>query len=571
MAVTVSAPVPAADEDLLPPINWWPMTFSIFVVFLPNGLTPREHPSATELVLTVAGMAIFIGLIATAAVYWRRQRPFLWVTGPFMLLGLSFASFYPAAAVLCFIFAACLVPWAVNGAGWRTVRLVGLIVSLMLWEASVAPDPKLSHQWFIAALFCATSAALYVWVVRMSLNAHRLAKLSERKRIATDLHGMIGQPLADIATKAAAGAGAPAAAAFQEIESIARHTLVEVRRAIRGYRAEAVETDGSYAPAVLSASGHTVPSILWWPALISLFIAYLPGGLEMRNGASPLHWLLTGIGMVVFAALVATSVRYWRGNQPLLCAAIVLALIALVAIPYGSIASLSPEFGVFLKQWWWFTIPAFSALCAGGFICVTSMSLSVHGLAKVSERERISRDLHDVLGHTLSLIALKAELGGRLLLQDAGSARAYTEVADIERVARHGLASIQQAIGGESVDSLDDEFDRALATLNTAGVVIDCTREPVRIAASHESVLGLALREAVTNVVRHAHAGKCSIRLRKQKALCVLEVCDDGGGGDASDGLGLRGMRERIEAMGGSVSREIRDGTRLTVRLPASA
>lgn len=571
MAVAVSAPTPAADEDLLPPINWWPMTFSIFVVFLPSGLTPREHASATELVLTVAGLAIFIGLIATAAVYWRRQKPFLWVTGPFMLLGLSFASFYPAAAVLCFIFAACLVPWAVNGAGWRTVRLVGLMVSLMLWEASVATEWNLARQWLVAAMFCATSAALYVWVVRMSLNAHRLAKISERKRIATDLHGLLGKPLTDIAAMASSGAGAPSTGAFAEIETIARQTLAEVRRAIRAYRAETVETDGSYTPAVLSGSGHTIPSILWWPALISLFIAYLPNGMEMRTGANPLHWLLTGAGMVGFAALVAISVRYWRGNQPLLCSAIAVALVALVAIPYGQIASSSPMFGEFLKQWWWFSIPAFSALCAGGFICVTSMSLGVHGLAKLSERERISRDLHDVLGHTLSLIALKAELGGRLLLQDPAAARASTEIADIERVARHGLANIQQAIGGESVESLDDEFDRAMATLNTAGVTLACSREPVRIDAAHESVLGLALREAVTNVVRHARAGRCSITLRKQKALCVLEVCDDGGGGDPSEGLGLRGMRERIEAMGGSVSREIRDGTHLTVRLPAGA
>jgi signal transduction histidine kinase len=559
------------DEDLLPPINWWPMIFSIFVVYLPNGLAPREHASLAELLLTSLGMAAFVALVVTAAVCWRRRRPFLWVAAPFTVLGLLFAPYYPGAAVLCFIFASCIVPWAVNGAGWRTARLVTLVISIVLWEASVATDQELRRQWLIAALFCGTSAAVYVWVVRMSLNAHRVAKLTERKRIAADLHGLLGSALAGIATLATRAGQAPSAGALAEIESISRQTLAEVRRTIRGYRAETLDREVAYTPAVLTAAGSSIPSILWWPALISLFMAYLPGGLEMRGDASPLQWLLTGTGMVVFVALLAASITFWRSKRPLVGAASVVALIAVAAVPYGEIAALSPEFSEFLKLWWWFSIPAFSALCAAGFICVTSMSLGVHRLAKVSERERIARDLHDVLGHTLSVITLKAELGGRLLMQDTELDRTRIEIADIERVARLGLAEINQAIGGGAIESLDDEFDRAMATLHTAGIAVECRREPVGIDAGRQFALALALREAVTNIVRHAQAGKCSLRLLKQNARYVLEVCDDGRGGLAAEGLGLRGMRERIEAMGGSVSRETREGTRLTVRLPAVA
>jgi len=570
--VSTLARMHLADEDLQPPINWWPMIFSIFVVYLPNGLAPRAHASGLELTLTTLGMAVFIALVVTAAVCWRRRKPFLWVVAPFTLLGLAFAWHYPGAAVLCFIFASCIVPWAVNGAGWRTARLVALITVLVLWIASVEPDSVLREQWLIAAFFCATSAAIYVWVVRMSLNAHRLAKSSERKRIAADLHGLLGQALSDIASHAGRARDRPStAAALAAIEAIARQALADVRRTIRGYRDETLEREVSYTPAVLSAAGSNIPSILWWPALISLFMAYLPGGLETNGGTSPLQWILTGTGMVAFVALLATSITLWRGNRPLLCGATVLGLIAVTVVPYGEIARQLPLFSEFMKLWWWFSIPVFSALCAAGFICVTSMSLGVHRLAKVSERERIARDLHDVLGHTLSLITLKAELGGRLLAHGMEPARAGIEIADIERVARQGLADIHQAIGGEVIDSLDDEFDRAMTTLHTAGVTVDCLRESVRIDAERQGALGLALREAVTNIVRHARAGKCSLRLRKLKTLYVLEVCDDGSGGVASEGLGLRGMRERIEAMGGSVSRQIRDGTQLIVRLPTHA
>lgn len=113
------------------------------------------------------------------------------------------------------------------------------------------------------------------------------------------------------------------------------------------------------------------------------------------------------------------------------------------------------------------------------------------------------------------------------------------------------------------------EIERARATLRTAGIAVECQCEAVALGTMHEGILGLALREAVTNIVRHARASTCSIRLQQQYNAYVLEVQDDGrGGGSEGEGLGLRGMRERIEALGGSVLRDISSGTRLTVRLP---
>ena len=97
---------------------------------------------------------------------------------------------------------------------------------------------------------------------------------------------------------------------------------------------------------------------------------------------------------------------------------------------------------------------------------------------------------------------------------------------------------------------------RARRTLETAGVAVNCEVAPVPLSPEQESVLALALREAVTNVLRHAQAQNCVVRLARQQQLCTLEVADDGCGGCAPEGNGLRGMRERLEALGGSLARQ---------------
>jgi two-component system sensor histidine kinase DesK len=174
-----------------------------------------------------------------------------------------------------------------------------------------------------------------------------------------------------------------------------------------------------------------------------------------------------------------------------------------------------------------------------------------------------------VVGHTLSLITLKCELAARLLAQLKDAERAQGEIADVEGISRQALADVKRTILGDRLDNIDTEFARATSTLRTAGIAVACERGQVRIDTAHESILGFALREAVTNVVRHAEARTCSIKLHQNRDAYILEVQDDGRGGVENEGLGLRGMRERIEALGGSVLREISAGSRLTVRLPS--
>src|SRR5271157_80106 len=193
----------------------------------------------------------------------------------------------------------------------------------------------------------------------------------------------------------------------------------------------------------------------------------------------------------------------------------------------------------------------------------------IEHLAKVAERERIARDLHDLLGHTLSLITLKAELARKLV--DRDPQRAKQEMQDVERTSRAALADVREAISGYRGQGFAAELIQARRTLETAGITVDCAASEVPLSPAQESVLALALREAVTNVVRHAQAQRCSVRLSRDRELCTLEIADNGRGVDAPEGNGLRGMRERLEAIGGSLQRQTEAGTRLVIHLPLAA
>jgi len=190
-------------------------------------------------------------------------------------------------------------------------------------------------------------------------------------------------------------------------------------------------------------------------------------------------------------------------------------------------------------------------------------------LAAVAERERIARDLHDVLGHTLSVVVLKAELAGRLVTIDP--ARAVSEMADVERTARSALAEIREAIGGYRSRGLIAEIDHARLTLQAAGVTLVSSTtqaDTAGLSAAEETVLALALREAVTNIVRHACATNCRLSLITQDGRRKLHVEDDGQHTLTREGNGLRGMRERVESLGGTLSLRRDHGTHLLIELP---
>lgn len=194
----------------------------------------------------------------------------------------------------------------------------------------------------------------------------------------------------------------------------------------------------------------------------------------------------------------------------------------------------------------------------------------IERLAKVAERERIARDLHDLLGHTLSVITLKSELASRLAARDP--VRAEREMFEVAQVSRQALKETREAVRGYRARDLSGELGAAKAMLAAAGVRLEYFAEPLTLTPAQEGTLALALREAVTNVVRHAQASSCTVRLTRAEGEVRLEVADDGLGKGAPDGSGVTGMRERAELLGGGL--EVKGnaaGTRLLLTLPTAA
>ncbi|HEV7607020.1 MAG TPA: sensor histidine kinase [Steroidobacteraceae bacterium] len=192
-------------------------------------------------------------------------------------------------------------------------------------------------------------------------------------------------------------------------------------------------------------------------------------------------------------------------------------------------------------------------------------------LATMAERERIGRDLHDLLGHTLSVVALKSELARKLIDRDLDAAR--TEIQEVERVARDALSQVRNAVSGIRCTALTAELIAATALLEAQGVRVKCETEHVKLPRDRETALALSLREATTNIRRHAAASGVTIRLRQEQAQVVMEVLDNGRGGRIVPGNGLSGMRERLGNVGGTLALEPNKdgGLRLSVSVPCAA
>lgn len=190
----------------------------------------------------------------------------------------------------------------------------------------------------------------------------------------------------------------------------------------------------------------------------------------------------------------------------------------------------------------------------------------VERMAQIAERERISRDLHDVLGHTLSVIVLKSELASKLA--DKDPQRAAQEIRDVERISREALTQVRSTVRGYQSRGLMAEVDQAKTALRAAGVEVHCDLSSALLSPAHEGVLALALREAVTNVIRHAGASSCNLSLSRMNGSCRLEIADNGNGKLGPEGVGLSGMRTRVEALGGTLARKTDSGTRLIITLP---
>lgn len=172
-------------------------------------------------------------------------------------------------------------------------------------------------------------------------------------------------------------------------------------------------------------------------------------------------------------------------------------------------------------------------------------------MAVERERSRVARDLHDILGHSLTVITVKTELAGRLI--DVDPARARTEIGEVEALARGALADVRTTVAGYRGVSVAGELAAARAALDAAGIAAELPTATENVPAERRELAGWIVREGVTNVIRHAHATRCRVRLTARS----VSIEDDGVGpasDAASAGSGLIGLRERVEAAGGRLT-----------------
>jgi two-component system sensor histidine kinase DesK len=195
-------------------------------------------------------------------------------------------------------------------------------------------------------------------------------------------------------------------------------------------------------------------------------------------------------------------------------------------------------------------------------------------LAVAEERLRFARDLHDLVGHSLSVIALKAELAERLLQRDP--ARAAEHVTDVKDVARTALGEVREAVSGYRQPTLVDELAGARMALRAAGIDAELQGSEVELPPDVEALLAWTVREGTTNIIRHSGARSCRIAVRPGLAMASAEVVDDGAGavfgddGEKPSGNGLAGLRERAAQLAGRVEAGAapEGGFRLRVTVP---
>ncbi|HEX3789064.1 MAG TPA: histidine kinase [Pseudonocardiaceae bacterium] len=179
-------------------------------------------------------------------------------------------------------------------------------------------------------------------------------------------------------------------------------------------------------------------------------------------------------------------------------------------------------------------------------------------LAVAEERSRLARDLHDVLGHSLTTITVKAGLARRVLETDADRERAIAEVRDVEDLARQAMAEVRSTVSGYRTASLPAELVGARAALQAAGIEADLPRAVDNVAANLQETFAYVLREGVTNIIRHSEATRCEVRLgdswlevRDNGRLCLEKMTTSR---DSGGGHGLAGLAERVAAVGGELA-----------------
>jgi len=266
---------------------------------------------------------------------------------------------------------------------------------------------------------------------------------------------------------------------------------------------------------------------------------------------------------VAFLAVLAISLNLLLGSEwrvlffHVNVAAGIMLLTADAYVAIAGLASITFGLGVVSGMAWLALPTAVIGLWATAFVrqvaAVAELSSAREELARMAvdeERLRFARDLHDLLGHSLSLITLKSELAGRLLPDEPEKAEA--EVHDIEEVARQALGEVREAVAGYRSPTLDEELAGAVEMLEAAGISCNIENQAGLLPKEIDVVLAWAVREGTTNVIRHSQAHNCRIVLAREDGKAYAEITDDGRGKANGEiaGSGLSGLAERVATFG---------------------
>ncbi|MEO8018597.1 MAG: sensor histidine kinase [Pseudomonadota bacterium] len=316
----------------------------------------------------------------------------------------------------------------------------------------------------------------------------------------------------------------------------------------------------------------TVPVFLWLHLCVyfyggpnSVRLRYVSGTFALSYALAPFN--VAAMGYLIFAFFSFTYLVTMRTAWIVVFGSIVAFAVELVFLGHNSTTILSVVVPSILLG----ITAIYTAYTTQQQAALRRSTEEILRLATMAERERIGRDLHDLLGHTLSVVALKSELARKLIDRDLDAAR--TEIQEVERVARDALSQVRNAVSGIRSTALTAELVAAIALLEAQGVRVKCETEHVKLPHDRETALALSLREATTNIRRHAAASGVTIRLRQERAQVVMEVVDNGRGGRIVPGNGLSGMRERLGNVGGTLALEPNKdgGLRLSVSVPCAA
>jgi two-component system sensor histidine kinase DesK len=177
----------------------------------------------------------------------------------------------------------------------------------------------------------------------------------------------------------------------------------------------------------------------------------------------------------------------------------------------------------------------------------------IQALAQTAERERISRDLHDILGHSLSVITLKSELASKMIDKEMPLEKIRNEIKQVEQLSRETLAQVRGAVTGYNQATIDTELLQAGVATDAANITLNTTISSMPLSPTIESQLALILREAITNIIRHADTQQAWVSLSNNDSTIELSISDQGNMENYQANTGLNNMRERINKLGGSM------------------